>query len=223
MNHAQQLITQAVDLIRQGCLPEAQEVLEKAEVVARNEKDEVTARDAASTLAGVFKRKGDFEMALTKIREVYASAVRDDDVESQQLTLSNEAVLLWEMSNGDHQVLKTAWERAEMSRVLCVKHNLDDRLVFVLGTCGLIARFLGRIDDAQECFKRQVELARKIDNPDDLGRALLNLMVFSMETDDPNHATKLALELYDMIDRIRDPDTRNNAANFLRQLGIYEQ
>lgn len=224
MKQSQELIAYATNLIYQGCLQEAQESLEKAEAIARDDDDGATARDAASTLAGVFKRMGRFDDALTSIREVYESAVRDEDAESQQTALANEATLLWEMSmpNGDRDALEMAWERVELSRVLCEENNWDDRLVFVLGTCGLIARFRNQWKVARACFERQIKLARKAGNPDDHGRALLNYISFNMEIEEYECATKLAIELRGIIDLIKEPETRNNATKLLKQLGLYE-
>ena len=224
MKRSQELIAKAANLILQGCLQEAQEALEEAVSIARDDDDEATARDATSTLAGVFKRMGRFDDALTSIREVHESAVLDEDTESQQTSLANEATLLWEMSmlNGDHHELEMAWDRAELSRVLCEENDWDERLVFVLGTCGLIARFQDKWEVARACFERQLKLARKVGNPDDYGRALLNYISFNLETNKYEYANKLANELHGIIDQIRDPETRNNATKLLRQLGLYE-
>ena len=180
------------------------------------------AHTAASNLAGVFKRMGQLDDALTKIRAVCEASARDGDDEAEQMALANEATLLWEMAApiGDRYRLEEAWDRAQKSRQICERHSWNERLAFVLGTCGLIARFLDRWDDARDCFELQVGVARETGDADQLGRALLNFASFNIETEDYRRATELVAELARIVDRMKDPDMRMSATALLKQLGL---
>ena len=138
------------------------------------------------------------------------------------MSLANEATLLWEwdMSSEtrDPARLQEAKWMADRSREICEDKSLE-KLVFVLGTCGLIARSEERWDDARRCFERQVCLARKVGDPDDVGRALLNTTMFNIETKEYEKAVKLGQEAKDVMDQVQDPDIRRRLGLLLRQLG----
>jgi len=207
---AQQLLAYGKDLLRQNCFQEAQEAFQKAENIAKQTGANKEGLAAASDLAGILKRMGKLDQALAKIREVGATAAGLHDDEAEQLALSNQATLLWEMSvqSGDRKRLEEAWEIADRARKICERHGWKDHQAFVLGTCGLIARFLGRWDDARLCFEQQVKVARECGDSDQLGRAVSNSIVFAIEDRDLGKIAGLVKEARSIVDRISDPETR---------------
>lgn len=207
---AQQLIAHGNDLLRQNCLKEAREAFEKAEKIAEQSGANAEELAAASDLAGVLKRMGKLDEALVKIREVSTTAARLRNDEVEQLALSNQATLLWEMSvqSPDRERLEEAWKLSERARKICERRGWKSQHAFVLGTGGLIARFLGRWEDARRCFEQQVEVARECGDADQLGRALLNSIIFTIESKDFGKIAGLVDVARSIIDEMRDPQMR---------------
>lgn len=217
---ARRALARGRDLLGQNCLNEACNEFEKAESLATQAGAQAEALAASSDLAGALKRMGRMEEALMKLRDVRTIASRLHDDEAEQLVLSNEATLLWEMSmqSPDRHRLEEAWRLATRARQICELHQWKDRLAFVLGTSGLIARFLERWDDARGCFEEQVTTARESGDVDQLGRALLNSIVFNIESSEFGKIGVLAKEAATIIDQVHDPETRARLSSLLSQL-----
>lgn len=218
---ARRLIARGHDLVRQNALPDAAEAYEEAERIARQGGARTEEWAAGSDLAGVYKRMGRLQDALEKIHGIRLAAAHSGDEEQEQLALVNEATTIWEMAaqTRDASRLRDAWNLARRSRAICERHGWNERLTFALGTCGLIARFLERWDEAGQCLGDAVSVARKTGDDDMLGRALLNLTAFSFERGELKRTAELRAELAKVVDRVQDPDTRTHVSALLQMLG----
>ena len=216
------MMASATRLTDEDCLEDAEDVLREALSLARSTGAVDLASEVKSDLAGLHKRRGEFDEALALIREVRGEAERGSMDILVEASLANEATLLWEMSHsaGDQTRLKEAWELANRAVTMCQEHDWDGRLAFVLGTRALIERFLDRWEDAGKTFDRQLKVARGCQDADLLGRALLNSISFNVERQDYLRATELAREARTIVDGIREVTLRAQIAGVLRQIGM---
>ena len=204
------LRARASGLVGRDCLQEAMELLERAEQLATNSELHEEAVLVASDVAGVLKKMGRVDEALEKIHAASVLAESLGDLRVLELALSNEAVAMWEaaVASGDRSKLNEALGLGVQSRGMAMRLDDPERLAFATGTCALIERFLGRMDDALRSFESALESARASDSADALGRALLNLAGFSLETGRVERARELLTEARTLAGRFADPSLR---------------
>lgn len=99
-------------------------------------------------------------------------------------------------------------QRAARARDLAAEAHDARRLAFALGTCGLIERFLGRLEEARSSFESALDHARACGEPDVVVRALLNLAGFCLEKKQPKRVAALLAEARRLAPLLTDPNLR---------------
>ncbi len=215
-----ELRAQATALIARDCLQEALQAFERAEQIAAGAGLREEAMQVGSDVAGVLKRMGRLGEAVQKVHTARVLAEKLGDPREIGLGLVNEAVAMWEAAvrGGDEAQLEPALELAVRARAIAQGLADHERLAFAAGTCGLLQRFLGRMEDARRSFESALGSARASEHPDALGRALLNLAGFCLETGLVELARERLTEARTLAGRFSDPGLRRQLEVLTRQM-----
>jgi tetratricopeptide (TPR) repeat protein len=163
------LIARAVEEFRRGRLDEADEMLKRAEAVARATGDEEAAGISLGEQSVILMRRGDLDGALELMREEEEVCLRLGDEAGLQACLGNQAVAF--IKRGDSGGALRLLERQEE---ICRRLRDPAGLARCLGNKAELLLQRGEIDGGLKLLREQEKLAREAGDQEGVATSLIS-------------------------------------------------